>query len=461
MKKTLMLLLIFVIVFSLCACSSKTVFESKNSSDINTSETQVINSGTMEGNLKLLCKRDGYGCSSKDGYYYLTEDCERLQNGDFASHMMYMDFRTQQEIYLCSDTGCNHNTADCSSVLLNDDFPSATTLIFIYNDKLYILSKDMDRSGEVNTEFSFENKSLDGKTESIPTILYRANLDGTNREKVYAFDSSVTLEDLVLGNENGIYVITKKLSAEQHGASAYTTSSEKNLVFLDVEKREEKLICSLDFNDSINWNVQGCFDQSLVLTGNDFGKELSFDEIQDEDTYKALYDKSDLVFVTLNLQENKQKEVFRIKNKALPSYQIRENMLYCSASDGDVIKSIDLTAGKEKQICTLKQNYISHIIGDYLCCQNTDTTKDSTLYFVNINTGEISHSKLVNKSLGWSLELCAVLESEVLVIYDYDAEAKDDDSYEIKRYQYGLISQKDLVNGNDNYREIKMIGVGK
>ena len=31
-------------------------------------------------------------------------------------------------------------------------------------------------------------------------------------------------------------------------------------------------MCSLDFNDSINWNVQGCFDQSLVLTGNDFGK---------------------------------------------------------------------------------------------------------------------------------------------------------------------------------------------
>lgn len=455
MKKTITLLLIIIMAFSLCACGSETVFESEN-----LSETQGM-SFDGGGNLELLCKRDGFGCSSKAGYYYLTEDCDRLQNGDFASHMMYMDFKTQQEIYLCSDTGCNHNTADCSSVFLNDDFPSATTLIFIYNDKLYILSKDMDRSGEVSTEFSFENKSLDEKTESIPTILYRANLDGTDREKIYAFDSLVTLEDLVLGNENGIYVITKKLSAERHGASTYNTSSEKNLVFLDVEKREEKLMCSLDFNDSINWNVQGCFDQSLVLTGNDFGKELSFEEKQDEDTYKALYDKSDLVFATLNLKENKPKEVFRIKNKVLPSYQIRENMLYCSTSDEDVIKSIDLTTGKEKQICTLKQNYISHIIGDYLCCQEPDTTKDSTLYFVDINTGEVKHSKLVNKSLGWSLEFRAVLESEVLVIYDYDAEAAGDGSYEIKRYQYGLISQKDLVNGRDNYREIKMIGVGK
>ena len=59
------------------------------------------------------------------------------------------------------------------------------------------------------------------------------------------------------------------------------------------------------------------------------------------------------------------------------------------------------------------------------------------------------------------MEFRAVLESEVLVIYDYDAEAAGDGSYEIKRYQYGLISQKELVNGSDNYREIKMIGVGK
>ena len=38
------------------------------------------------------------------------------------------------------------------------------------------------------------------------------------------------LEDLVLGNENGIYVITKKISAERHGASTYNTSSKKSSI---------------------------------------------------------------------------------------------------------------------------------------------------------------------------------------------------------------------------------------
>lgn len=461
MKKTITLLLMIAMVFSLCACSSKTVFESKNSTDNNLSETEESNSVGIGKNLELLCRKDDNGCYTNNGYYYLTEDIEQLPNGDYATHMMYMDFKTQQEIYLCSDTGCNHNTADCSSVFLYDDFPSFTTLIFIYNGKLYILSKEQDTTGEIATDYLFYDNNTNTESESKPTVLYRANLDGTNREKVYTFDSSATLEDFVIGTENGIYVITKKLSAEQHGTSSFSTSSEKKLVFLDVEKKEEKAICSMDFNDNINWNVQGCFDQSLVLTGVDFGKELSFEEFNDDNTYKALYNQSDEVFATLNLNDGKPKEIFRIKNKEYPSYKIKENMLYYSCSDENIIKSIDLTTGREKQICTLEQNYISQIIGNYLCCEDLDSTKDNTLYFIDINTGKVSHSKLVNKSLGWSLEICAVLKSDVLVIYDYDAKASDDGSYEIKRYQYGLISQEDLVNGKDNYRKIEMIGVGK
>lgn len=334
-------------------------------------------------------------------------------------------------------------------------------MIFIYNSKLYILSKDEDETGQIATDQLFFDNGTNTESVSQPTVLYRANLDGTNREKVYTFDPALTLEDFVIGDENGIYVITKKLSAEQHGASTYNTSSEKKLVFLDVEKKEERTICSMDFNDNITWNVQGCFNQSIVLTGTDFGKGLSFEENKDDNAYKALYNQSDEVFATLNLNDAKIKEIYRIKNNKYPSYIIKENMLYYSCSDEKTIKSLDLTNGKEKQIGTLEQNYISQVIGNYLCCKNLDSTKDSTLYFVDINTGKVSHSKLVNKSLGWSFEICAALKSDVLVIYDYDAKASGDGSYEIKRYKYGLISQKDLVNGIDNYRKIEMIGVGK
>ena len=82
---------------------------------------------------------------------------------------------------------------------------------------------------------------------------------------------------------------------------------------------------------------------------------------------------------------------------------------------------------------------------------------------MDVNTGEISYSSLVNKSLGWSLDFRAVLDSEVLVIYDYEALPSEfnDGAYEILRYQYGLISKSDLFAGNANYRPIRMIGKGR
>ena len=48
----------------------------------------------------------------------------------------------------------------------------------------------------------------------------------------------------------------------------------------------------------------------------------------------------------------------------------------------------------------------------------------------------------------------------MLVIYDYEATANGDGSYEITRYQYGLISQEDLFAGRDTFRKINMIGEG-
>ena len=78
-----------------------------------------------------------------------------------------------------------------------------------------------------------------------------------------------------------------------------------------------------------------------------------------------------------------------------------------------------------------------------------------------MNTGTVSHSPLVNLSLGWSLEFKAVLDQDVLVVYDYDAVASGFGGYEIKRFQYGLISKEDLVAGNGNYRKIQMVGRGE
>ena len=51
-------------------------------------------------------------------------------------------------------------------------------------------------------------------------------------------------------------------------------------------------------------------------------------------------------------------------------------------------------------------------------------------------------------------------EDRALVVYDYEYTALGDDSYDITRYQYGLISMDDLLNSVPDYTPIQMVGEG-
>lgn len=410
------------------------------------------------GGLRILASSDAEGCHTEDGYYYQTFETEELSDGSYGSHLMYMDFAAGQEIYLCSNAGCTHNSPDCTSVLPYDDFPISSTLLFVWQDSLYFLSKSSDSDGSM--QMSWEGAvPQEADIEGSKAVLYRANLDGTGREKVYTFDASLALEDIVLGDENGIYVVEKKLTAQQGDTGTYFNSTERKLVYLDPAAAEEQEICSLDFEGFISWRLKDCYGRTLVLEGTDYGREISNEEYFADDAYHELYENSQEVFATLSLDDPELVIRYRQDNQYDNYELIDGNMLYTSNADGSV-KAIDLSTGTEREICRRSgSTYMYCRIGNKLCCDSS--TQDGTFDYIDIDTGEISHSSLVNKSLGWSLDFRAVLDKDVLVIYDYEATPGGDGSYEITRYQYGLISQEDLFAGNDNYRRINMVGRGE
>lgn len=406
--------------------------------------------------LRILSMYDE-GCHTQDGYYYQEDDMVELSDGSYGSHLMYMDFQALREVYLCSNAGCSHDSPDCQSVLRYDDFPLWSTLLFTYQDSLYLLSKEMDDDGSMHMDMVFGEEEALSDIEGSPSVLYRANLDGTGREKVYAFDGSVTLEDFVLGDDSGIYVVTKKLSAERNGADSYIHSSERKLVRLDLERKEESEVCSMEFGDRVSWKVVGCYGRALVLQGTDYGRAISDEEMFDDDAYKNLYENSEEVFATLNLGDGKVTEKYRVSNQGEKSVIVDGDRLYVSRSDDGSVRSIDLDTGAEKELCSRPGSYyyLWRLIGDRLCCQEGDSGGGTD--FMDVGTGEISHSGLVNKTLGWDLEYRAVLDEDVLVIYDYEAVPTGDGAYNITLEQYGLISKTDLYEGIDNFRKIEMV----
>ncbi len=470
MKKLIRVLTVASIILSLCSCEGLPKAPDplqENGRQDGASESAGLDgaydvNGTQKkpeekkdaasgGDLSLLyhMQRQYEISFTEDGYYYLTLESERIADGRHAKHLMYMDFDSGREIYLCSDASCTHNTADCTSVFPTDEF-GWSSVVFVMDDSLYILSKKADNDGSATA--GVLGAGSDAAVEAVPTVLYRTNPDGTGREKLYTFDPSVTVEDLVLGDAAGLYVITKKVSAEQSGGNTYQVSSQRKLCYLDLSSLKETVLFSMDFGDTINWDIIGCTGRKLVLYGIDFGREVSAEEKHSDDN--SIYDTSFDVFATCDVDSGALNEIYRVKTPKSRSYETDENNLYFCA-DGKII-SVDLQTGEKNTLYT-GQDTLWGIVGDRIY---TRDDSDRTLNFIDTSTGEITHCGLVDRSTGSSLVIVAVTESRVLAIYDSDVTPGSDGSYTVHGYRYGLISKDDLFHGRDNFVPIEMIGSG-
>lgn len=484
MKKIFAVLMSLVLGGSLCACGTEVQplggNTGKETSGSSASEKQATvgnpmkgqsaktkgrsQDGTFTGGLTLLNDSDHLAnCYTEDGYYYLTEDPVELADGTWGTHLMYMDFATKQEVYLCSNTGCKHNTADCPSVFGMDEFPLYASGIFVYGDKVFVLSKESDNEGSVTQDFMIGPEGDVAETEAAKAVLYEMNLDGTDREKVFTFDAGLTVEDVVLGNDTGLYFVTKKLSSTMEaGNNSVTTSSDRKLIFWNKSSQKAEAICSLNFGDGIHWKIIGCMNDALVLNGVDYGKELVADDYtRSDDDWNTMYKNSSEVIAVLDLNTKMPDEKYRIDNAMLHCIAVMDGMLYVSDADTGEIKTVNLATKEEKLLCTLAQNYILNTFDHVLCCYTWDEEDDHTYYFVNTDTGEVQHSSLVNQALGWNLELKAEAGSQILVIYDYEYTPLGDDSYDITQYKYALIEKSDLYAGNTKYEPIRMVGKGR
>lgn len=484
MKKLFVLFLTATLICSLLyACGNKTgtVDKSSNTDQNNSGIQQDVdgnnasfqnNSGMQQdadgnnaslGNDGLRLLSDRYNrsaCVTQNGYYYLTFETTNLRDGSYGMHLMYMDFASGREIYLCSTAGCMHDSPDCPSVFLRDDFPPLITILFTIGDHLYILSRDDDRDDSVAQDtIAMGGWSI--LVESRPAVLYRANLDGTERKKIYTFDADLTLEDKVFGNDKGIYVITKKLSADKDGSNIYTTSSERKLMFLELGSLSLNEVCSMDFGDHISWKIIGCSQDNFLLCGTDFGRELSQDEKWNDDVYKQLYKNSYNVYALLNRDGGKPKEITRQSNIYTNSAKLLGNSLYLSSQANQNIEVLDIKTSEKKTLCTLPQNMIMDTLGDRLCCRGWDLADNPVWYFVDTKTGEITNTPLKILYNGWSIDFRGETAQDVLFVYDYDATETQNGSYKIYQYKHALISKDDLFAGKDNYRRIEMIGPGQ
>ena len=397
-------------------------------------------------------------CSTEDGFYYLTEEASQLADGSYAPHLMYMDYATCQEVYLCSDSSCQRDTEDCTSVLAG---ASSDGRIFIWNGCLYFLNRSPDTSG--STIVNILGDSGSANAEADQAELYRMDLDGSGRELIYRFDADATVEDVALGSSSGLYFVTKKLGASESDSGTYITTSDRQLICLNPNSGEAKSVCSLDFGDGLNWEIIGSSDDKVILKAYQYPDGITEKEAAalDENSYLDLLKDSQIIYASLELSTGEKTQVHALADAGNSSAEaVLDGYLYASdASSQDIVK-IDLATGEKSTLCSLENNYLYGTLGNYLCCTSHDLTADYGYDLINVETGEITHCSLTNQALGWRLDLMAVAKDQALVVYDYEYTPLGESAYEITRYQYGLISMDDLLHSVPNYAPIQMVSKG-
>lgn len=192
-----------------------------------------VSSNTNNKNEKMVYIEPGQISNFDKGYYY-------IDNGDDGNNIKYFDYSAKKEIYLCNKPNCKHDTKECSSYL---DIAEANDL-FVYNNYLYLISGSGSTTimsatmGEEGTSISEGG----GKTPSI----YRMNLDGTNKTKLFECPSGVELGSSFIFEGNNLYTFFSKNKTVELSKNSYTSiETDRKLVKINLEtKKYEELLDS-------------------------------------------------------------------------------------------------------------------------------------------------------------------------------------------------------------------------
>lgn len=437
------------------------------------SETGITAENTAGGESEIYEVSDGgFHCSTENGYYYVTGDLDynygTLRDGTECAYIMYMDYATRQEVYLCSNTGCNHDTEDCTAVLTGDNVLFGDVVPFLYGGKLYILCKPYDNSGSLVTSIGGDDPEELVPGDEIPegAVLYRMNPDGTQRETVYIFDAELKIGGMIFADESALYLETCEIEMEQVGEnSTYYASANRRIMRLDLENK--KLSEVYVFKDQGakfgTWDVCGADGSGLFLTRTLYPSDFTDEDVYGTDdmaVYWEKYERSEDEWAFLDLSTGELTSKYRISNEISHAQGIKDGCLYMSFEDGRLVK-VDLQTGEETVLLQddrLKDGWIWNVYGEYLSIHTM-----SGLYLVDYNSGEISKTPLVDETLHWPLEIRAENSDSFLVIYAYDAvqDELDEESYEISQYKFALIGKEELFQGKTDYQPIQMVGNGE
>lgn len=457
MKKIVLVIMLVALMFTGCTnnAAANTPANVDKPGEVKTQEKKEMNLSFFQSSGTFA------NCPTEDGYYYISDN----DHGDgITINLMYLDYKSRKEMYLCNQPGCTHNTDSCNS-LLADISIGDTPILFISKNRLFLLVSPQDSSGSLITGWSDPDSGISiSSSSNIQPKLYSMNLDGTDRRMVSEFDSGIVLENTAAVSGNDIYVICKKIKSESIGDnSTYQSAYDRQLVHIDASTGKQEKVCDLEAQD--NSRLIGAFGSKLVFQATRFARQLTPEEIFNDETYKQELKKAKTIVSVLDVDTCEDSQVFEISGDKTFTSQVSGSKLYYSIKEENQIKSLDLDLGTEEVIAGTPNSNIDWVYNESMRIRSWDND-DNRYYTLNLSSGEIRETGLYTGELHNPVDILAENSEYFLVIYDYECSGEyttwaGTTQNDIISNKLGLISKEDYFKGNPSYEPIEVIGDGR
>ena len=510
MKKITILLLSLSVVLSLCGCDN-TASKNDSGKNMNSSEPAMsngtntvqasaapgessnpANSGNPEASeaptqndseLRLIYDSDIFlnalttsNCT-ENGYYSVKSLGTSYWDDKFLN-LTYVDFASHREVVLCSDSSCKHDNEKCASYLSSKDFLSIPG-VFINGDYLYLLSTEYDQSGSMSSGGGYTAPGYEPPEETRRASIYRMNLDGTNRQKIWEADNvGDVIEANVFGDGNDIWFITKTPAmkiyenpeSKKNGAVFYYS---KNRALMKYSSSENKITerIPLDDYNNIALDVMGCKDGKLILSGTAYPNGTSiWDNMEilapspnfgdsDSATWEFM-EKWEEVYFTFDLATKEIRETFRKtlgELYALDKHFFDGGRLYMIGEDYSVCAA-DLQTGEISELNVPKGYRLDGFFLDKMCFTRiTENWDDNKTYITDLNGENMTASEFVSAtSFGNDYVLLGLTSDKAVIIYETEKipSVNNPGAYTVGKRKAGLISIIDMLNGQPNFEPI-------
>ncbi len=478
MKRIISVMLIFAAAMTLSACSKEvdkkntptTAWDTgENTVAVNNQSTNTAqtNSGeqTMDGGrLTLLTPYSIYNgmrvcCTTEEGFYFL--ESYRRKN---YSHLMYIDYASGQEVFLCSDSSCKHDKESCSAVFSHDEFYEvySGSQLFTYGGKLFYLSTAVDKDqslSAVDFEEDSETDAYESLSASKKAALYRMDLDGSQREKILELGQGELFEDNVAGDGDSLWLITKTPDVYRDEKTGTYCSYSKNRQLIKFNLTDKKITQTIpleEYNNIFPYFI-GAAGDKLIFQGVEYpdGKKKSewlealapyadWEEEKKHIPEKAeFYERCNAVCFTMDINTGEIKEIFRGQGRSADLRQ-RGDFLYIGEGKG-VLKKTNISTGESEDI-NIPDGYRwdGFLLGDKIALRSEDDANLEYYCFLDEKTGKIKKSDVVN-----DLVLKLYAETEDLALVSYMGGASKYFSEKL-----ALIDLEDVYNGNKDFKPI-------